>query len=214
MKNYIPIQKVLILFLIIGGLFFAVSCKKAENKPAADAKTHTNLLAAYEGESNANVKYLLFAKIADDEGYGQVASLFRAAALAEEIHAKNHAEVIKKMGGTPKAKVVPPEVKTTKENLEAALKGETYEKDVMYPTFISEAKAENMNDAVKTYNFALQAETEHAKLYQEALNNLENWKDGKKEFTVCPVCGYTTIKGNLEKCPVCFTKKDMFKTVN
>lgn len=186
---------------------------KPEPKPAK-ATTLDNLMKAYDGESNAHARYLEFAKKADAEGYGQVASLFRAAAESEKIHVNNHAEVIKKLGGTPKADLQKPEVKSTKENVAAALKGESYERDTMYPEFIKLAKEEGHKDAVRTFNFALQAETGHAKLYKEALDNLDQWKDGKKDFWVCPTCGNTVVKVDFSKCPVCFTPADKFEKVN
>ena len=108
---------------------------------AAPSKTLDNLMAAYNGESNAKAKYTEFAKKADQEGFAGAASLFRAAAKAEEVHATRHAEVIKKLGGTPKADIKLPEIKSTADNLKAALEGETYERDKMYPEFIAEAKA-------------------------------------------------------------------------
>ena len=129
------------------------------------ATTLDNLNAAFNGESNAHARYLAFAKKADEEGYGEVASLFRAAARAEEIHAANHAAVIKKLGGVPKADVQAPDVKSTKENLEAAIKGESYERDTMYPEFLAKARKEGQRDAIETFNFAKSAEAEHAKLY-------------------------------------------------
>ena len=178
------------------------------------AKTLENLQTAFNGESNANAKYLAFAKKADDEGYKKVASLFRAAARAEAIHFANHAEVIKKLGGTPTADIKPAEVKTTAENLKTAIAGESYERDTMYPDFIAEAKASNNIDAVKTFNFAKSAEAEHAKLYAEALANLEQWKAGPATFYVCPKCGFTTADANLVKCPVDFTPKEKFEAIN
>jgi rubrerythrin len=188
---------------------------KPEAKPeAAKATTLDNLQTAYNGESNAQARYEAFAKKADEEGYGQVASLFRAAARSEGVHVRNHAEVIKKMGGTPKADIKPPEVKSTKENVEAALKGESYERDTMYPDFLKQAKAEGNKDAVETFNFSLQAETEHAKLYKEALDNLDKWKTGKKDFFVCPKCGFTVVKIGFEMCPVCSTPKDKYEKIN
>lgn len=188
----------------------------AQEKPAEAAKKSTldNLQAAFNGESNANAMYTAFAKKADAEGYGQVGSLFRAAALAEEIHAKNHAEVIRKLGGSPKADVKTPEVKGTKENLEAALKGETHEKDTMYPEFLKQARDENNKEAVRTFNFAKTVEAEHAKFYAEALKDLEKWKGGKKDFFVCAVCGNTVTALSFEKCPVCFNPLDKFQKVN
>jgi len=184
---------------------------------AADApkKTLDNLQAAFNGESNANAKYLAFATKADEEGYGQVASLFRAAAKAEEIHAATHAAVIKKMGGVPKADIQKPEVKSTKENLEAAIKGETYERDVMYPDFIKVAKAEKNTDALEAFNFAKTAEAEHAKFYSEDLQKLDSLKGkAKTAFFVCTVCGYTVTKIDFDKCPSCFNPKDKYVKVD
>jgi rubrerythrin len=177
-------------------------------------KTLENLQTAFNGESNAHAKYLAFAKKADQEGYGPVASLFRAAARAEEVHAGNHAEVIKKMGATPVAKIETPEVKSTKENLEAAIKGETYEKDEMYPSFLKQARAEKNKDAIQTFNYAKSAETEHARLYSEALANVEQMKGGAVSYYVCTVCGYTTAKMDFSKCPSCFSPKEKYETIS
>lgn len=106
------------------------------------AGTLDNLQAAFNGESNARARYLAFAAKAGEEGYGPVASLFRAAARAEQIHAANHAEVIRALGAEPVAVIDVPEVKSTALNLEAAIAGETYERDVMYPAFLEQARQE------------------------------------------------------------------------
>jgi rubrerythrin len=190
---------------------FACSGYAAEAKESA---TLANLQKAYDGESNAHARYLAFAKKADEEGYGQVASLFRAAAKAEEVHFNAHAVVIKKLGGVPKADVKGPDVKSTKENLEAAVKGESYERDTMYPEFIQAAQKENVPAAVETFSNAKAVEAVHAKLYQEALANLDSWKGAKKDFFVCPECGNTVAALTFEKCPVCATPKDKFIRVN
>jgi rubrerythrin len=176
--------------------------------------TLQNMQTAFNGESNAHARYQAFAKQADSDGYGEVGSLFRAAARAEEIHAANHAAVITKMGATPKANVAPPEVKSTRENLEAAIKGETYERDTMYPEFLTQARKDGNTSAVKSLNFAKTAEVEHAKLYSAALADLDHLK-GSKSVTlfVCPVCGFTTRDATLAKCPSCFTAKDKFEKV-
>jgi rubrerythrin len=188
--------------------------KPEQKVQPAKATVLDNLMTAYNGESNAHARYEAFAKKADEEGHGPVASLFRAAARSEQVHVNNHAEVIKKMGGTPKADIKPPEVKSTKENLQAALAGETYERDTMYPDFLKLAKAKGNKDAVRTFNFSLQAETQHAKLYKEALDNLDHWKGAKKDFFVCPTCGYTVEKITFEKCPVCSTPKDKYEKIS
>lgn len=183
----------------------------------AQAATTTlqNMQTAFNGESNAHARYLAFAQKADSEGYGEVASLFRAAARAEQIHAGNHAEVIKHLGATPLAKIEAPDVKSTRENLEAAIKGETYERDTMYPEFLSQAKRDRNTAAVKSLNFAKTAEAEHAKLYSAALTNLDSLKGSKSmTFFVCPKCGFTVRELSFAKCPSCFTPKEKFEKVS
>lgn len=181
---------------------------------AQAATTLENMQAAYNGESNAHARYLAFAKQADSESYGEVASIFRAAARAEEIHAANHAAVIKKLGAEPQAKIETPVVKSTRENLEAAIKGETYERDTMYPDFLKQARKDKNTAAVKSLNFAKTAEAEHAKLYSAALRDLDRLKGSKNlSLFVCPVCGFTTREVNFAKCPSCFTPKEKFEKV-
>jgi rubrerythrin len=195
------------LFFILTAVAFAAD--------AGTTATLANLQTAFNGESNAHARYLAFAKKADVEGYGEVASLFRAAARAEEIHANNHAVVIKKLGGKPEAKIETPDVKTTKENLEAAIKGETYERDTMYPQFLKQAREVRNTDAIQTFNYAKTAEAEHAKLYTTALNNLAKSKGTKaKNFYICGVCGYTVEKVDFAKCPSCFSPKEKYETVS
>lgn len=178
------------------------------------ASTLDNLQAAYDGESNASAKYAAFAKKADEEGYGQVASLFRAASRAEQIHAATHAGAIKKLGGVPKADVKAPEVKTTKENLQAAIAGESYERDTMYPEFLAKAKKDANRDAIETFNFAKAAEAEHARLYSESLARLDSLKGSKAvTYYVCTVCGFTTTKLDFAKCSVCFNPKDKYTPI-
>jgi len=175
--------------------------------------TMSNLQAAFNGESNAHARYLAFAKKADAEGYAGAASLFRAAARAEEIHAANHAGVIKGFGGVPEAKLEDTEIKATRENLETALKGETYERDEMYPAFIRQAKSEVNTEALRTFTYALAAEVEHAKLYSKALQDLDQMR-ASRVFYVCPVCGFTTNKPDFENCPTCLTPKEIFERVS
>lgn len=179
---------------------------------AAPSKTLDNLMAAYNGESNARAKYLEFAKKADQEGFAGVASLFRAAAKAEETHATRHAEVIQKLGGAPKADIKLPEIKPTADNLKAALDGETYERDKMYPEFIAEARAAGNKDALRAFNFAVSAEAEHARFYGDAGANLQAWK-AARTFYVCPMCGKTVVAVGFEKCPVCFTPAEKFAKI-
>lgn len=180
----------------------------------ATPKTIENLQAAYNGESNAHARYVAFAEKADQDGYPSVASMFRAAARAEQIHANNHAEVIKKLGAEPKATIDKPEIKTTAENLEAAIKGEKYEFETMYPEFLKEAHAANEVAAVKTFNYAYKAEGEHAKLYSDLRKNIETIKGAKQTYYVCEVCGYTTTKVDFERCPGCLQPKDKYVAVS
>ena len=181
---------------------------------AAEKTTLDNLMTAYNGESNARALYLAFAQKADEEGYGKAASLFRAAAEAEKIHLERHATVIKSLGGTPQANIETPVVKTTKENLKAALKGETYENKTMYPQFLKQAKKEGLKDAIDAFEDAGAAEGVHAKWYKKALKKLDSWKGEKKDFLVCPVCGnvVTTLPGPA--CPICMTDTAKFVPVS
>lgn len=173
--------------------------KQVSNVQNSDSPTLENLQKAYNGESNAHVMYLAFAKKADEEDYKQVSNLFRAAAEAEAIHRDNHAQVIKEMGATPENNITTPEVKSTADNLEKsfggnltqAITGESYERDSMYPEFIKQAQAENNQPALQTFNYALAAETQHAQLYNEAKNNLESWRTKTHPFYVCKVSGET-----------------------
>lgn len=210
------------LLLVAGFGLARVSAQQPQPRPQLKAptvevkSTIDNLMAAFEGESNAHAKYLAFAKKAEEEGYMPVASLFRAAARAEQIHANTHADLIKKLGGTPKAEIKPIDVKSTRENLQVAIEGESYERDVMYPAFMTKAKAERSVDAVKAFNFAMTAEGEHAKLYTQALTQLDSatWKSTeKKPFFVCKVCGYTVTKLDFEKCVSCFSPKEEYETI-
>jgi rubrerythrin len=213
-----------VTFVAISGVIAAYSTQFLTNLPligtqVAQADTEKNetlknLQAAYNGESNAHHRYLAFAKKADQEGYKQVAILFRAAATAEAIHAANHGVVIRQMGGTPTAKIETPTVGTTKANLEAAIAGESYERDKMYPEFIQQAQKAGNNAAVKTLDYAQESEAEHAKYYRQAVDNLETWKDVSLSFYVCPECGYTTSVLNFEDCPECDTDKGLFLQIS
>ena len=176
--------------------------------------TLDNLQTAFNGESNANARYLAFAKKAEAEGFGEVASLFRAAAKAEEIHARNHSDAIRKMGATPALNLEPVAVKTTRENLQAAIAGEKYERDNMYPEFIEVAKQQRATAAVRTFTYALKVEAVHAVLYQDALDHL-NKRTGKSHtYYVCSDCGNTLEALNILKCVVCGHSKSGFIAVS
>ncbi|GAB4388844.1 MAG: rubrerythrin family protein [Thermodesulfovibrionales bacterium] len=164
------------------------------------AKTQENLQAAFAGESQANRKYLAFAEKADKEGYGHAARLFRAAAEAETIHAHSH---LRALGG----------IKSTKENLEAAVGGETYEYKEMYPPMIDDAKAEGDKKAELSFTYANAAEKIHAGLFRKALESLG--KGGPEpDVYVCKVCGHIAEGAPPDQCPICKAKKEMFKKID
>jgi rubrerythrin len=161
------------------------------------SNTEKNLGDAFAGESQANRKYLAFAKQAEQEGHKQVAKLFRAAAEAETVHAHSH---LKTLGGIGK----------TVDNLKTAIAGETHEFKKMYPEFIEEAKKEGSKSAERSFTYANEVEKIHAVLYQKALDNLG--KNAEVDYYVCSVCGMTVEKEPPEKCPVCgAVKKAFFK---
>jgi rubrerythrin len=174
------------------------------------SQTLKNLQAAFEGESNAAVRYTAFAKRAEQDGYLRAATLFRATARAEQIHAASHAKVISKMGAAPEAKISEPAVGTTSENLASAKKGEEYERDIMYPDFIREAEASGETGAVRTFRTASAAEAVHATLYGNALENLEA-QHAEAVFYVCPFCGEVTDDVSLQSCPICRAPAEKFE---
>jgi len=162
-------------------------------------KSEQFLMEAFAGESQANRKYLAFAKQAEKEGYPQVAKLFRAAAEAETVHAHAHLRVA---GG----------IKSTAENLKAAISGETHEFEHMYPEMITAAQAEGNKDAERSFTFANKVEKVHASLYEKALANLDK-KQENLDYYVCSVCGYTCENEPPEKCPVCNSGAKAFSKV-
>ncbi|MDD5085082.1 MAG: rubrerythrin family protein [Candidatus Omnitrophica bacterium] len=202
-----------IVFFSLAFLAITALVNAEEATSPAAKTTLDNLMTAFNGESNAHTRYLAFAQKADEENYGKAASLFRAAARAEQVHFEHHAKVIRELGGMPEAKIETPVIKTTKENLEAALKGETYEKDIMYPEFLAQAKKENIKGAIDAFEDAGRAEAVHAELYRKALDNLEAWKGSKKDLSVCPVCGNVVEVITFAKCPICDTEAAKFMTV-
>ncbi len=163
------------------------------------SKTEKNLKEAFAGESQANRKYLAFAKKAELEGFKQAAKLFRAAAGRRRVHAHAHLRELKG-------------IRSTKENLEEAISGESYEFQKMYPEMIADAKAEGVAGALRSFEFANAVEKIHAALYKRMLENL-----GKT-----PRCGLLgmpglrmTVEGEApDECPVCKAKKQAFKKVD
>jgi rubrerythrin len=159
------------------------------------SKTEQNLMEAFAGESQANRRYLAFAKQADKEGYPQAARLFRAAAEAETVHAHAH---LRALGG----------VRSTVENLKEAVSGERHEFKDMYPAMIEAAREEGNKAAERTFTYANEVEKVHAALYQKALDKLEELEE--VDYYVCSVCGYTCESEPPERCPVCNAKSQAF----
>lgn len=163
------------------------------------SKTEKDLKDAFAGESQANRKYLAFAKKAEQEGYKQVAKLFRTGAEAETVHAHNHLRILG-------------EIKSTKENLQTAINGETYEFEKMYPEMIEDAKTEGEKSALQSFQYAYEVEKIHAELYKKALENLG--KNPEIDYYVCQVCGNTVEGDPPDKCPICGALKKMFKKID
>jgi rubrerythrin len=158
------------------------------------SKTLENLMEAFAGESKANRKYLAYAKKAESEGKMNAAKLFKVASDAETLHALKQLEVAGKIGSTV-------------DNLKDAISGETYEYKEMYPDFVEKAEEEGNKAAVMSFIHAMKAEEVHAKLYREALENLE--KTEEVFYYLCPVCG-NIEKVRPEKCSICGIPGDRF----
>jgi rubrerythrin len=162
-------------------------------------KTTENLKAAFAGESQAHMKYMIFADKAEKEGLRNIARLFSAVSFAERVHATAHHNVV--FG-----------VKPTGENLDSAVAGETYEVKTMYPEFRAAAEKEGEQGALTTIRFAIEAEKIHAKLYARAKEAATSGKDlAIGSIHICSVCGHTTEEGAPDQCPVCGARKEMFR---
>ena len=168
----------------------------------AEAKhvmTRRNLENAYSGESQAHMRYLIFAEVAEKEGKPNIARLFRAIAFAEQVHATNHYRALGKIGATL-------------ENLDMAIAGETFEVEEMYPVYKNAASFQNEKEAERSAHYALEAEKIHARIYAQAKEAALQGKDLEIDaIYICPVCGYT-VEGKVpDHCPVCSTPKSQFK---
>jgi rubrerythrin len=163
------------------------------------SKSEQHLRDAFAGESQANRKYLAFAAKADKEGYPQVAKLFRAAGAAETVHAHAHLRALGEIGNTA-------------DNLKVAVDGETHEFKQMYPEMIQDAKEEGNKKAERSFVYANEVEQVHAKLYQNALDNLDGMEE--VDYHVCSVCGMTVEDEAPDKCPVCGAPASAFFKVD
>jgi rubrerythrin len=161
--------------------------------------TEENLKTAFAGESQAHMRYLIFAQKAEADGYPNVARLFKAIAFAEQVHATNHYKVL---GG----------ISTSSQNLQTAIDGETFEVNEMYPAYKEVARLQQEKGAERSTDWALKAEKIHAAMYQKSKQAVEGSKDVElKEVFICELCGYTGEGEAPDRCPICGAKKDKFR---
>jgi rubrerythrin len=161
--------------------------------------TKENLSAALAGESQAHIKYLAFAARAEKEGKPNIARLFQAIAYAEQVHATNH---LKELGG----------VGDTVANLQAAINGENFEVNEMYSAYLAVAEEQGEKGAKRSMTYAIEAEKIHADMYADVKKSAEVGEDATiAEVYICPICGFTHIGTPPDRCPVCNTKKELFK---
>ena len=161
--------------------------------------TQANLEAAFAGESQAHMKYMIFAERAEQEGFPQVARLFRAISFAEQMHATGHFRTLGNLGQTA-------------ENLEAAIGGETYEVEEMYPAFTAVAELQQEKNAVRSDKWAWEAEKVHAGLYEQARQAVLSGKDAETgDVYICEVCGWTVEGEPPDRCPLCGARRERFR---
>lgn len=161
--------------------------------------TEEFLKNAFSGQSQAHMKYVIFAEEAEKAGFPNIARLFRAISYAERVHATNHYRALGMIRETPK-------------NLEVAIEGETYEVEEMYPAYKAVAQLQEENEAIKAFHYALEAEKIHAKMYSDAKKSSEAGKDiDVGQIYICSVCGHTGFGEPPDVCPICKATKDKFK---
>jgi rubrerythrin len=214
----IPFASLLLLQALLIPSLYAGDTPQAASAQPATLKVRTsleNLQTAYWGETGESTLYGSYAQKADQEGYGQIASMFRAVARAEAIHASQKAALIRQMGGTPVADTtsVTSPIGTTRDNVRFALESETYETETMYPQFIARAEAEKLPDVVKALNLSLASEPGHKLLFEQILKDPQGYRGNSVQLLVCPGCGTTSrvMRGNA--CAVCATPKDLFEKI-
>lgn len=200
-----------VLLVIISSLNFNFAFEKKDA-----VKTVENLKAAITGETTASAKYAAYAEKAKQEGYLNIALLFEAASKSENIHAGNHIAALEQLGETM-GKITPDfKVKSTKENLEDAINGESYEVATMYPDFIKTANDGKVNIALISFNYAYQTEKKHKDLYREALDKLNNKQENTlpAKYYVCSTCGNTYPGDAPKRCGISMTPSDRFYTID
>ncbi|MEJ2053726.1 MAG: rubrerythrin family protein [Calditrichaceae bacterium] len=179
------------------------------------ATTVANIKAAIKGETTASAKYAAYSKKAKEEGYNKVALLFEAASKAESVHAGNHLAVLSQLGEKMDNFEPEYEVKSTMENLQDAINGESYEVATMYPDFLKAAQNDNVNLALISFNYAYQTEKKHAALYKNALAQLQSGNESSlaSKYFVCSTCGNTYENEAPARCGISMTPRERFVTI-
>lgn len=207
-------MKIKAIYLTVFSVLFSVSVYAAKPN-AAVVKTVENLKAAFQGESTASAKYAAYAKKAKQEGFTTIALLFEAASKSESIHANNHKAALQELGEKTD-KVTPKfEVKSTKENLQDAINGESYEVATMYPEFLKASNEGNVNIATISFNYAYQTEKKHKEMYKNALEQLNAGKEKSlsNTYVVCATCGNTYDGPAPNRCGISMTPKERFISI-
>lgn len=178
-----------------------------------NAMTADFLRSAYSGESMAHMRYLIWGEKAEKDGFPNIGRLFKAVSYAEWVHARNHFNVLKdQLGDSSVAAGGVFGLTDIVQNLQGAFDGEIHEIDQMYPVYLETAKFQNEKDAERSFNFALSAEKEHAKLFKKAQDTVKQGKDiYDTKIYVCPICGFTVEREAPQSCPVCGARAELFK---
>ncbi len=182
----------------------------------AKTKTIADLQDAFKGETTASAKYAAYSQKAEQEGYHNIALLFKAASMAENVHANNHKSVLKEYGADIPAVMPEYTVKSTKENLQDAIEGESYEVATMYPDFLRDASNSKSQLAQISFNYAFEVEKKHKVMYQNALAALSGntVNELPQVYYVCPTCGNTYDQTPPERCGISMTSSEKFFKIN
>ena len=191
------------------------SANKNVTPDEAKAKTIEHLQDAFKGETTASAKYAAYAQKAEQEGYHNIAILFKAASTAENVHANNHKSVLIEYGAAVPEITPEYNVKSTKENLQDAIKGESYEVATMYPEFLQDANLSKSQLAQISFNYAFEVEKKHKVMYQNALAALtgDQVNELPQVYYVCPTCGNTYDQTPPERCGISMTSSERFVTI-
>ena len=206
-----PIQWV----LVIGAAGAVLGCFVTLPAFAENVVSHTlsDVRQAYADESRAAARYINCAEKADTEGYPGLAALFRAASASETVHANNHAVTVKKLGGVPVFDAIEAECASAIQGAKDAARKESEEVTGYYADRLKRARAEHLFESVRTLEYALKTEAQHARLFEEAVQNPEGWPRNAREFHVCPVCGFTVEEAESPRCPSCKKETANYMTV-